>query len=163
MAGLAAEANSSPDCAIGPSPCPSCKSNHQENSVKDSPLNPPRRELRLVYARYLDHVLYNRALALSMKPQIREMVGWLVYECEEYVIVAWDRDAGPPTLCGGNAKASGLVLLKSDIIALELLRLQAEPPQEKSERHINSPNTSVNSEYAFRPTERKTQKKRMAT
>ncbi len=163
MAGLAAEANSSPNCAYGPSPVPSCKSNPPENSAKKSPLNPPLRELRLVYARYLDHVLYNRALALSMKPQIREAVGWLVYECEQYVIVAWDRDAQPPTLHGGDPKASGLVLLKSDIVALERLRLEAEPPQEKSEWHINSPNATVTGEYAFRPTERKTQKKRMAT
>ncbi len=98
-----------------------------------------------------------------MKPQVREAVGWLVYECEQYIIVSWDRDAGAPALRGGDAKASGLVLLKSDIVALERLRLEAEPPQKKSEWHINSPNTTLTNEYAFRPTERKTQKKRMAT
>ncbi len=47
-----------------------------------------------------------------MQPQIREAVGWLVYECELYIIVSWDRDAGPPTLHGGDPKASGLVLAK---------------------------------------------------
>ena len=35
-------------------------------------------------------------------------------KCDEYVTLKWDRDAGPPTLKGGDSKASGLVLLCSD-------------------------------------------------
>ena len=54
-----------------------------------------------------------------MQPQIREAVGWLVYDCELYIILSWDRDAEPPTLHGGDPKASGLVLLKSDILELQ--------------------------------------------
>ena len=53
-----------------------------------------------------------------MQPQIREAVGWLIYDCDLYIILAWDRDAEPPTLQGGDPKASGLVLLKSDILEL---------------------------------------------
>ena len=75
----------------------------------------------LMVVRYLDHVLYNRTSALAMKPQIREAGGWLVYECNEYVTLAWDRDAEPHTLRGGDPKASGLVLLKSDILELKKL------------------------------------------
>jgi hypothetical protein len=37
-----------------------------------------------------------------MKTQIREAIGWLVYECEQYVTLTWDRDAEPPTLEGGD-------------------------------------------------------------
>lgn len=75
----------------------------------------------LVYVRYRDHVLYHRSDPVSLRPQVRECVGWLVYDCAEYIIVSWDRDAEPPTLKGGDPKASGLVVLRSDI--LELRRL----------------------------------------
>jgi len=72
----------------------------------------------VVYVRYRDHVLYHRGDPALMKPQVREAVGWLVYDCAEYIIVCWDRDAGPPTLKGGDAKASGLVLLRPEILEL---------------------------------------------
>jgi len=75
----------------------------------------------IVYVCYRDHVLYHRGDPALMKPQVRETVGWLVYDCADYIILTWDRDAGPPTLKGGDPKASGLVLLKSGI--LELWRL----------------------------------------
>jgi hypothetical protein len=75
----------------------------------------------LIYVRYRDHVLYHRGDPLAVKPQIREGVGWLVYECTDYIILCWDRDAEPPTLKGGDPKASGLVLLRSDILELKNL------------------------------------------
>ncbi len=131
----------------------SCKSEPIEGSAKTSPLNSL---LNLILVRYRDHVLYNRSSALAMQPQIREAVGWLVYDCELYVILSWDRDAGPPTLHGGDPKASGLVLLKSDIIALEILKVKAQISQETVQRILNSSQPIVKDEYAFRPTERKT-------
>ena len=76
-------------------------------------------ETTLVYIKYRDHVLYHRAQPESLKPQVRECVGWLVYDCAEYIILAWDRDAGPPTLRGGDPKASGLVVLRSDILEMK--------------------------------------------
>jgi hypothetical protein len=113
---------------------------------------------QLIHVHYVDHVLYNRALALSMQPQIREAVGWLVYECDQYLTLSWDRDAGPPTLHGGDPKASGLVLLKSDIIALERLNVKAQISHGTVDRVLNSQQPNVKGEYAFRPSERKTQK-----
>ncbi len=79
------------------------------------------RPSHVVYACYRDHVLFNRGNPVLMKPQIRETVGWLVYECECYIIISWDRDAEPPTLKGGDPKASGLVLLRSTILELRTL------------------------------------------
>ncbi len=76
---------------------------------------------KLIFVRYLDYVLYNRASALAMKPQSREAVGWLVYECEQYITLTWDRDAEPQTLKGVDPKASGLVLLKSDVLEMKKL------------------------------------------
>ena len=72
-----------------------------------------------VYVRYRDHVLYHRGEPAVVKPQIRECIGWLVYSNEDYVTICWDRDAEPPTLKGGDPKASGLVLLRSDILELK--------------------------------------------
>lgn len=76
----------------------------------------------LVYVRYKDHVLYHRSKALAMAPQMRETIGWLVYECPDYITISWDRDAGSPTLKGGDPKASGLVVLKSDILELKRIK-----------------------------------------
>ncbi len=44
-----------------------------------------------------------------------------VYECEQYVTLSWDCDSGPPTLRGGDPKATGLVILKSDILEFKRL------------------------------------------
>ena len=107
------------------------------------PVRYPRSNL-LVYVRYMDHVLYNRADPLVMGPQIREAVGWLVYECDDYVTIAWDRDAGPPTLRGGDPKASGMLLLKSDILEF---------------KNLNAEQNIVRPEFALQSTKRKTQEK----
>ena len=90
-----------------------------------------------------------------MKPQVREAVGWLVYECDNYVTLIWDRDADPPTLKGGNPKASGIVVLRTEI--MELKRL--EPLKNNCYCHLNSASANSSSEYALKPTERKTLKK----
>ena len=74
---------------------------------------------KVVSVRYMDHVLFHRGDPLAMKPQVREAIGRLVYECAEYIILVWDRDGGPPTLKGGDPKASGLVILRSAIIEIE--------------------------------------------
>lgn len=115
---------------------------------------------KLVSVRYLDHVLYNRSSALAMKPQVREAVGWLIYECDQYVTLAWDHDAEPPTLHGGDPKASGLVILKTDIIMLKRLGVYSQPLQENSNCHLNSAQPIVKDEYALQPKERKTQKRK---
>jgi hypothetical protein len=74
---------------------------------------------RVVSVRYMDHVLFNRCDPLVMKPMVRECVGWLVYECAEYIILSWDCDAGPPTLKAGDPRASGLVILRSAIVEVK--------------------------------------------
>ena len=101
---------------------------------------------RLVYVRYLDHVLFHRVEPLFLKPQVREAVGWLVYECDHYLTMCWDRDAEPPTLKGGDPKASGLVLLKSDILERQFVVGLS----------LNCQQTTRQDEYALKPNERKT-------
>ena len=113
----------------------------------------------LIFVRYLDHVIFSRTSALVMKPQIREAVGWLVYECNYYVTLTWDRDSEPPTLKGGDPKASGLVLLKSDMLEFKRLEVCGLPLQNNCYCHLNSASANSNSEYALKTTERKTQGK----
>jgi hypothetical protein len=112
----------------------------------------------LIFVRYLDHVAFNRNLAFAMKPQVREAVGWLIYECEQYVTLTWDRDAEPPTLKGGDPKASGLVLLKSDILEFKKLEVGGLPLQKTSYWRLNSTSANSNSEYALQPKEAKNSK-----
>jgi len=109
----------------------------------------------LVFIRYADHVQYNRASAVAMQPQVREAVGWMVYECDQYITLTWDMDAEPPTLRGGDPKASGLVLLKSDVLELKRIPLQII-----SEWLLNSPMSIVKGEYALQPKEAKNSKNR---
>ena len=114
------------------------------------------RARQLIFIRYVDHVLYNRASALVMKPQVRKAVGWLVYECAQYVTLTWDCDDEPPTLHGGDPKASGLVLLKSDILELKRLEGYGLPLKENLECNLNCKRSIVKDEYALQPKKRKT-------
>jgi hypothetical protein len=93
-----------------------------------------------------------------MKPQTREAVGWLIYDCDLYLILSWDRDAEPPTLHGGDPKASGLVLLKNDILDLQRLNVNLQPLTRNHELNLKSKQAIQEVEYAFRPSERKTLK-----
>jgi len=117
----------------------------------------------LVYLRYKDHVLFNRSSPLIMKPQIREAVGWLNYQCEDYLVLSWDRDTQPPKLKGGDAKASGLVVLKSAVLELIKLQVHELPLQENSECHLNSTQPKGKVEWALPAKEAKNSKKKRKT
>lgn len=73
----------------------------------------------IVHVVYRDHMMYNHADPLFMMPQTRECLGWLVSEEPDYIVISWDRDVRPPTLKGGDPKAGGLVILRSDILELK--------------------------------------------
>ena len=72
----------------------------------------------ILFVQYRDHVLYHCGDPTLMRPETREAVGWLVYECQDYVIITWDRGAESPTLKSKDPKASGLVILRDDILEL---------------------------------------------
>jgi hypothetical protein len=78
----------------------------------------------LVRVKYYDHLRFNHPHPESLTPVRREAVGWLVFQCPEYVIVSLDRNADPPTLKGGDPNVLGHVLLRAEI--LELRKLEAE-------------------------------------
>jgi hypothetical protein len=102
--------------------CQMIQGKRKESFMEKGKNSPQQRKLRsgdLVYVRYRDHVLYHRVHPENLEPQMRECVGWIIYDCVDYIVVAWDRDADAPTLKGGDPKASGLVLLRSDILELK--------------------------------------------
>jgi hypothetical protein len=111
---------------------------------------------QLVFVRYIDHVVYNRAPALALKPQVRKAVGWLVYECEQYITIVWDSDDDTPTLRGGDPKASGLVLLKADIV--KLVKVRPKPLPNSFELNLNRKQNKEEGEYALQPKKRKTRR-----
>jgi hypothetical protein len=157
MAELTSNATQAPNC-VGPKAGGTNRKSSLKGDASTSPLNPSQLFKQLIFVRYLDHVLYNRNSAIAMKPQTREAVGWLVYDCELYIILTWDRDAEPPTLHGGDPKASGLVLLKSDILELQLLKVSPQLLQKSFDWNLNCKQSIQEVEYAFRPSERKTQR-----
>jgi len=108
----------------------------------------------VVYIRYLDHVMYSRVDPLIMSPQTRETMGWLVYECEQYVTIKHDQDAStPPTLKGGDQKASGLCLLKTNILEIQHLNTPQTRTLPKIEHVLNNKETVMPSdEYALSAT-----------
>jgi hypothetical protein len=91
-----------------------------------------------------------------MHPQVREAVGWLVYECGDYVTIAWDRDADPPTLKGSDSKASGLVLLRNDILEFTSFKICPGQSKEKPGCRLNCPKPTCDNEYALQSKKRKT-------
>jgi hypothetical protein len=155
MAELSLNATQAPDC-VGPKAGGTNRKSILKRNAGTSPLNPPQLFKQLIFVRYLDHVLYNRSAAQAMKPQTREAVGWLIYDCDLYLTLTWDRDAEPPTLHGGDPKASGLVLLKSDILELQPLKVSPKLLQKSFDWNLNRKKSIHDSEYAFRTSERKT-------
>jgi hypothetical protein len=104
--------------------------------------------------------MFNRVSAVEMQPQVRETVGWLVYECSWYITITWDHDSAPPTLKGGDPKATGIVLLKSDLLELQKVSIKELPLQKTSECHLNSQPATISSEYALQTNEVKNSRKR---
>ncbi len=87
-------------------------------------LSKPPRVGDLVHVRYRDHLRFNHPRPESLMPVMREAVGWLVYECPEYIIVSLDRSASPPTLKGGDSNVLGHVLLRAEILELRTLDVE---------------------------------------
>ena len=64
----------------------------------------------LIIVRYADHVVYIRCSALTMKPQIRQAVGWLIYECEQIPSLLGIRHSYRPPLKGSDQKRQVLCI-----------------------------------------------------
>lgn len=73
----------------------------------------------LVYVRYKDHVFFKDVESEGCKPFIRETVGWLDYEDDEYIRVVWERFAQPHINVEATIRSTGLVILKKAIMEIK--------------------------------------------
>jgi hypothetical protein len=103
-----------------------------------------------VYVRYKDHILFKNVWQPVADAVERETIGWLSKQTDEIILIAHDRTLPDPRITMG--KSSGVIILKSCIIEIHAL-----PLQKNSNCILNSPVPIDRSEYAFRPTKRKTQ------
>jgi hypothetical protein len=74
-----------------------------------------------VYVRYKDHVLFKDVDPSAFEPFTRETIGWLDYEASDFVRVVWERSVENGSNPATKTKATGLVILKADV--LEMRRL----------------------------------------
>ena len=72
----------------------------------------------LVLVRYRDHLLFRNLNTRYVEPVVRETVGWLIRETPEALLILWDRSVSPLPQGRMEPKASGLVLLRGDVISI---------------------------------------------
>lgn len=73
------------------------------------------KNLRLVIIRYYDHVEFRNRDYSQLKPLLREVVGWIVHEDEEKVILLSEKAVSNNLEDVAKLKPSGFVILKSAI------------------------------------------------
>lgn len=78
--------------------------------------------MTLLYVRYRDHVLYKNTDSSLLKPCVREVVGWLDRETDEFLCLCCERAVDQ--LPFGKPTESGFIILKSDV--LETRRLEGK-------------------------------------
>ena len=73
-------------------------------------------DFTLTYVIYRDHVEFRNSNSITMRPCVRETIGWKAFENSEAICICSDLPAKP--LENLKTKESGLLILKSDIIEL---------------------------------------------
>ena len=83
-------------------------------------MSPNSHSNKLVYVRYRDHILFrNSNPRLYFDVNLRETVGWLIFDSDEFLCISNDRSVSPLPY---EACESGLSILKSDIIELKEIK-----------------------------------------
>ncbi len=89
-------------------------------------LSKSREEMKpnsLVIIRYYDHVEFRNKDYSKLKPILREVVGWIAYEEEDYIILLSEKPASDKIEEIAKLKPSGFVILKKTI--KEVINLDA--------------------------------------
>ena len=78
----------------------------------------------IIIVRYFDHVLFKDALISSdaLRPVVRETVGWLDFENEEFIRLVWERFSEPVSGDDSRLRTTGLAIRKSDVIELRRVK-----------------------------------------
>ena len=72
-------------------------------------------DLRLVLVRYYDHVEFRNRDYSQLKPLLREVVGWIVHEDAEKLVLLVEKPATDDVEEIVKLKPSGFVILKSAV------------------------------------------------
>ena len=75
----------------------------------------------LIYIRYRDHVLFKDGDASEYQPWIRETVGWLDYQDEEFVRIVWERFPEPSSPEKARLRSTGLAIDRRNILEMRCL------------------------------------------
>jgi hypothetical protein len=70
----------------------------------------------LTYVIYQDHVEFKNCNSITMRPCVRETIGWISSENSEAVYICSDRPAKP--FKNLKTRESGLLILKCDILEM---------------------------------------------
>lgn len=95
----------------------------KRNSLKGGEASrdcPNRHSNRLMYVRYRDHVQFHNANPkLYFDVNVREAVGWLTCEEDEFLVLTSDRSAEPLPY---EVRENFLIIIKSDILKMEKIK-----------------------------------------
>lgn len=72
-------------------------------------------DLKPVLIRYYDHVEFRNKDYSQLKPMLREVMGWVVKETEEYLYVVTEKPVTEDLEEVAGQKSSGFIILKSTI------------------------------------------------
>ena len=91
-----------------------------KGGVEASSISPNSNSKRLVHIRYKDHIEFrNTSHKLYFDVNVREAVGWVILETDNYFILLYDRSV---ELLPDETSDSGLILIKSDIIEIKEIK-----------------------------------------
>jgi len=76
----------------------------------------------IIIVRYYDHILFKDVFSSSsLRPIVREAVGWLDYENKEYIRIVWERYADPMIGDESRLRTTGLAIRKADVVEIRRL------------------------------------------
>jgi len=79
---------------------------------------------RLVYVRFLDHVLFKNIKEGTFNvPTIRETIGWLVEDHNDYIRLLWERSVKKLPQERSQDRISGMIILKPLILEIREVNL----------------------------------------
>ena len=80
---------------------------------------------KLVYVKFKDHVIFKDHLnAMRVKPIVRETIGWLVSNNDNWITLLWLRE--PERGSRQLRRETGICILKSDIITMKEVEIDGE-------------------------------------
>jgi hypothetical protein len=93
-----------------------------ENHSKEIDLSGFVRKVAPIYVKYSDHVLFKNCNPAEVKPCVREVIGWLVSESPEALLICIDQPVDP--LVHEEIAATGLAILKDCILETHKVRIK---------------------------------------